>query len=121
MRPAIWRPSAMVLAAIGLVLGGVPARAAQSTAEGQLEEVIVTHKKLGPLSDWALMQAHNAEYQRLKQKFDPSPNNSAVDKWSAARAAAAAPRGGPSSFAREVQEGPASPIVQAIKESASPP
>ena len=60
MRTAFGTLTAMTLvASVGIAIPA--ALAADPPADDEREEIIITHSKLGPLSDWARMQAHNAE------------------------------------------------------------
>ncbi len=83
------------------------------------EEIIITHERLGPLSEWASMQQHSAEYQRLKAKFDPSTGSSHVDNWNSDRAAA-----GPTSinggFADESANAPTPSAIKAAEDAVLP-
>jgi hypothetical protein len=85
------------------------------------EEIIITHSKLGPLSDWARMQAHEAEYQRLKAKFDPSPNNSPVDAAAADRQLTAPPGQGERGYQQDLRNQPTAPAVKAVEDAVAPP
>ena len=49
------------------------------------EEIVITHSKLGPLSEWEQMQQHSADYRRLKAKFDPTTGSSHTDSWASDR------------------------------------
>jgi hypothetical protein len=83
------------------------------------EEIIITHQRLGPLSDWAAMQQHSADYQRLKAKYDPTTGSSHVDSWASDRALAGpTPTGG--GFEAESANAPTSPGVQAIEDAVTP-
>ena len=123
MRSAIWTLSAAAMA-VSLSAAGPVARAADAPAAAPAddrEEIIVTHSKLGPLSDWAQMQAHNSEYRRLKAKFDPSPNRSGVDAASADRALGAPPGQGERSYQQELRDQPTAPAVKAVEDAVAPP
>jgi hypothetical protein len=98
------------------------ARAADSSNDlpPDREEIIVTHSRLGPLSDWAQMQAHEAEYQRLKAKFQPTEGSNHVDNWASDRAAAQ-PTAPGQAFVQENADQPTAPAVQAIKDAIVPP
>jgi hypothetical protein len=116
-----------VAMALALSLGVAGAAAAQSTSKVTAkelppggEEIIITHERLGPLSEWAAMQQHSAEYQRLKAKFDPSTGSSHVDNWNADRAGAGpTPTGG--GFAQESANAPTPSAIKATEDAISPP
>jgi hypothetical protein len=84
------------------------------------EEIIVTHSRLGPLSDWASMQQHTAEYNRLKAKFDPTTGSSHVDNWADDRALASHSNAS-DGFMQESAAAPTPPAVQAVKDAVLPP
>lgn len=121
MRSAIGALSATVMAASLWAMGPIAQAADVPQSADDREEIIVTHSKLGPLSDWAQMQAHNAEYQRLKAKFDPSANHSAVDSARADRALGAPPGQGERSYQEELRNQPTAPAVQAVEDAIIPP
>jgi hypothetical protein len=83
--------AAAFAAVTALSLGAPLVRAADNANElpPDRDEIIVTHSRLGPLSDWAQMQAHTADYERLKAKFDPTTGSSHVDNWANDRASTA--------------------------------
>jgi hypothetical protein len=84
------------------------------------EEIIVTHSRLGPLSEWAQMQQHTAEYNRLKEKFDPSPSSAShYDKYTSDRAFAGSRAAG-DDFTQESAEAPTPAAVQAIEDQIKP-
>ena len=97
---------------------------AQSAAPAELppdrEEIVITHQKMGPLSDWASMQEHSAEYRRLKAKFEPSQGSSHTDNWASDRALASH-NGTGDSFMQESAQAPTPPAVQAVKDAVLPP
>ena len=97
------------------------ARVPAAAADDEREEIIITHSKLGPLSDWAQMQAHNAEYRRLKAKFDPSPNNSPVDAAAADRALGAPAGQQERSYQQDLRNQPTAPAVKAVEDAVVPP
>jgi hypothetical protein len=112
---------AALAVAAGLI--GGPAFA-ETAAKDQLppdrEEIIVTHQRLGPLSDWAAMQQHTADYERLKARFDPTTGSSHVDSWANDRALASH-NGSGDSFIQENADSPTPPAVQAVKDAVVPP
>jgi hypothetical protein len=114
------RPTALALAAAMAI--GAPAWAAdpKPADDPDREEIVVTHSRLGPLSDWAQMQAHTAEYERLKAKFDPTTGTSRVDDWAASRGGAG-PTPASGGFIQDSASAPTSPGVQAIKDAVVPP
>jgi len=104
-----------------IAISGVAyAQAAKQELPPDREEIIVTHSKLGPLSEWAQMQQHSAEYQRLKAKFEPTTGSSHTDSWASDRALASH-NGSGDSFMQESAETPTPPAVQAIKDAVAPP
>lgn len=117
---------AVAFATFALSLGAGTAlaqsRASKDTAElpPDREEIIITHQRLGPLSDWAAMQQHSADYRRLKAKYDPTTGSSHVDSWANDRTVASHSNAN-DSFIQESQEGPAPAAVQAIKDAVVPP
>jgi hypothetical protein len=117
----------MAVAAVSLALsvGAGPAFAQSAQpASNELppdrEEIIITHQRLGPLSDWAAMQQHSADYRRLKAKFDPTTGSSHTDNWASDRNLAAH-NGSGDSFIQESADAPTPPAVQAIKDAVVPP
>jgi hypothetical protein len=114
-------PAAAAFVAV-LAAGG--AHAQQDGKQQQLptdrEEIVVTHQRLGPLSEWAQMQQHEADYQRLKAKFDPTTGSSHVDNWTSDRALASH-NGSGDSFIQESADAPTPPAVQAVKDAVVPP
>ena len=97
---------------------------AQAPAPAELppdrEEIVITHQRMGPLSDWAAMQEHSAEYRRLKAKFDPSTGAARVDNDAADRQLAGHSNSS-DSFEQESAREPTPPAVQAIKDAVVPP
>ena len=97
---------------------------AQAAAPAELpadrEEIVITHQRMGPLSDWASMQEHSAEYRRLKAKFDPSTGAARVDNDNADRQLAGHSNSS-DSFEQESAREPTPPAVQAIKDAVVPP
>src|ERR1700751_3644297 len=81
--------AAMAAGLLAASLGTTNAFAQAAAPAGALppdrEEIVITHQKMGPLSDWASMQEHSAEYRRLKAKFDPSQGSSHTDNWASDR------------------------------------
>ena len=118
MRRAIRTLTSIALAAS---LAAVPFLRAMATEDDpDREEIIITHSKLGPLSDWARMQAHEAEYQRLKAKFDPSPNNPPVDAAAADRQLTAPPGQGERGYQQDLRNQPTAPAVKAVEDAVAP-
>src|SRR5437868_4916989 len=97
-----------------LVAGGAFAQASAPPAElpADREEIVITHQRMGPLSDWAAMQEHSAEYRRLKAKFDPSTGSSHTDNWANDRTLASHSNSS-DSFEKESAQAPTPPAVQA--------
>ncbi len=107
--------------AASLAFPALAADAPKDTLGPDREEIIVTHSRLAPLSEWAQMQAHEAEYQRLKAKFEPGQGGANhVDTWASDRAAAQ-PAAPGTAFMQENADQPTPPAVQAIKDAVSPP
>ncbi len=116
-------PALGALAALCLSFGAAGAAYAADAGKElppDREEIIITHERLGPLSDWAAMQQHSAEYQRLKAKFDPTTGSSHVDSWNSDRALA-----GPSAtgggFAEESANAPTPSAIRAAEDTVVPP
>lgn len=112
-------------ASLALALGAGTALAqAAAPSPGELpadrEEIIVTHQRLGPLSDWAAMQQHTADYNRLKAKYDPTTGSSHTDNWASDRNLASH-NGNGDSFIQESASQPTPPAVQAVKDAVIPP
>lgn len=104
-------------------IASAPIASAQKKAEElppDREEIVVTHSRLGPLSEWAQMQQHSAEYQRLKAKFQPTQGSSHVDGWANDRAMASHSNSS-DGFMQENAQQPTAPAVQAIKDAVAPP
>ncbi len=127
MRLEVSSNKLMAVAAVSLALsvGAGPAFAQSAQpASNELppdrEEIIITHQRLGPLSDWAAMQQHSADYRRLKAKFDPTTGSSHTDNWASDRNLAAH-NGSGDSFIQESADAPTPPAVQAIKDAVVPP
>jgi hypothetical protein len=95
------------------------ATAADAPKSDDREEIIVTHSRLGPLSDWAQMQAHNAEYRRLKEKFDPTTGTGRVDADTSDRALAA-PTSGNGAFMSESASAPTPSAIKAVEDAVVP-
>ncbi len=111
------------LVSLALSLGAAPARAQSApaaTLPADREEIIITHQRLGPLSDWAAMQQHSADYRRLKAKYDPTTGSSHTDDWASDRHGAG-PSGVDGGFQAESAAAPTPPAVQAIKDAVVPP
>ena len=112
---------AEALASLALSFGAGSALAqAASEPAGDREEIIITHQRLGPLSDWAAMQQHSADYQRLKAKYDPTTGSSHTDNWASDRNLASHSNSS-DSFIQESADAPTAPVVQAIKDAVVPP
>ena len=109
-----------VLASLALSLGTGAALAQSATDSSEREEIIITHKPLGPLSDWAQMQQHSADYKRLKEKFDPTQGSSHVDSWASDRNLASHSNNS-DSFMQESADQPTPPAIQAVKDAIVPP
>jgi hypothetical protein len=84
------------------------------------EEIIVTHSKLGPLSDWAAMQQHTADYERLKAKFDPTTGSSHVENWTSDRSLASHSNAS-DAFMQESADQPTPSAVKAVEDAVVPP
>jgi hypothetical protein len=117
----------LAVIAVGVLavsIGSTSALAQAAAPAGELppdrEEIVITHQKMGPLSDWASMQEHSAEYNRLKAKFDPSQGSSHTDNWASDRALASH-NGSGDSFMQESAQAPTPPAVQAVKDAIVPP
>jgi hypothetical protein len=116
----------MTVAAVGSLtaLLATGSAFAQASAPAELppdrEEIVITHQRMGPLSDWAAMQEHSAEYRRLKAKFDPSTGAARVDNDAADRQLAGHSNSS-DSFEQESAREPTPPAVQAIKDAVVPP
>ena len=116
----------MTVAAVGslTMLLATGSAFAQASAPAELppdrEEIVITHQRMGPLSDWAAMQEHSAEYRRLKAKFDPSTGAARVDNDNADRQLAGHSNSS-DSFEQESAHEPTPPAVQAIKDAVVPP
>ncbi len=105
-----------------LLAPGAFAQASAPAAElpPDREEIVITHQRMGPLSDWASMQEHSAEYRRLKAKFDPSTGAARVDNDAADRQLAGHSNSS-DSFEQESAREPTPPAVQAVKDAVVPP
>jgi hypothetical protein len=97
---------------------GAPADSSNDLSPDR-DEIIVTHSRLGPLSDWAQMQAHTADYERLKAKFDPTTGSSHVDNWANDRAMASQ-NGSGNSFITESADQPTPSAVKAVEDQIAP-
>jgi hypothetical protein len=114
---------AAAVASLALTLGAGTALAQSSTTNSdstEREEIIVTHKRMGPLSEWASMQQHSADYKRLKEKYDPTQGSSHTDNWASDRNLASHSNNS-DSFMQESAEAPTPPAVQAVKDAIVPP
>jgi hypothetical protein len=114
---------AMAAASLALSLGAGSAWAQASSTSGgstEREEIIITHQRLGPLSEWASMQQHSADYKRLKEKFDPTQGSSHTDNWASDRALASH-NNNSDSFIQESADQPTPPAIQAVKNAIVPP
>jgi len=107
--------------AFALALGGGSALAQSAApAAAPEEEIVITHQRLGPLSDWAAMQQHSADYRRLKAKYDPTTGSSHTDNWANDRSLASH-NNSSDSFEKESQEGPAPAAVKSVEDAVVPP
>ena len=109
--------------AVSLAAGSARAQASAAPAAelpADREEIVITHQRMGPLSDWAAMQEHSAEYRRLKAKFDPSTGAARVDNDAADRQLAGHSNSS-DSFEQESAREPTPPAVQAVKDAVVPP
>jgi hypothetical protein len=114
---------AAALASLALSLGAGTALAQAQPANelpADREEIIITHQRLGPLSDWAAMQQHSDDYRRLKAKYDPTTGSSHTDNWASDRNLASH-NNSSDSFIQESADTPTPPVVQAIKDAVIPP
>ena len=109
---------AIAVASLVLPLGAATALAQSDSTER--EEIIVTHQRLGPLSEWASMQQHSADYKRLKEKFDPTQCSSHTDNWASDRNLASHSNNS-DSFMQESADQPTPPAIQAVKDAVVPP
>jgi hypothetical protein len=117
MRPTVRFFSATAMAVSLVATYGVAIAADDKSQER--EEIIITHSRLGPLSEWAQMQAHNAEYRRLKEKFDPTTGTSRVDGDTSDRALAA-PSSTNGGFMNESASAPTPSAVKAVEDAVAP-
>ena len=108
------------IASLALSLGAGSALAQSSSDSTEREEIIITHHPLGPLSEWAQMQQHSADYKRLKEKFDPTQGSSHTDNWASDRNLAAH-NNNSDSFMQESASQPTPPAIQAVKDAIVPP
>jgi hypothetical protein len=109
------------IASLALSLGAGAALAQSSPSDSsEREEIIITHRPLGPLSEWAQMQQHSADYKRLKEKYDPTQGSSHVDSWASDRALASHSNNS-DSFMQESADQPTPPAIQAVKDAIVPP
>jgi hypothetical protein len=114
---------AAALASLALSLGAGTALAQAQPASdpsADREEIIITHQRLGPLSDWAAMQQHSDDYRRLKAKYDPTTGSSHTDNWASDRNLASH-NNSSDSFMQDSADTPTPPVVQAIKDAVIPP
>ena len=121
MKP--WLSIGLIAFAV-VATAGLPSFAANTPrSENALdEELTITHKRLGPLSDWAQMKEHSAEYKRLKNKFDPDQGGvSPAAAMAADRNATLPPGQREPSFFSESRNSPTSPVVQAIEDAVTAP
>ena len=111
-------------ASLALILGAGTSLAQSAAPAAPLpddrEEIVITHQRLGPLSDWAAMQQHSADYRRLKAKYDPTTGSSHTDNWASDRNLASH-NGSGDSFIQESADTPTPTAVQAIKDAVVPP
>ena len=113
------KAAALASAMLSVGAGSALAQAANDGSSDR-EEIIITHQRLGPLSEWAAMQQHSDDYRRLKAKYDPTTGASRTDNWASDRNLATH-QGGNDSFIQESADAPTAPVVQAIKDAVVPP
>jgi hypothetical protein len=113
------KAAALASAMLSVGAGSALAQAANDGSSDR-EEIIITHQRLGPLSEWASMQQHSDDYRRLKAKYDPTTGSSRTDNWASDRNLATH-QGGNDSFIQESADAPTAPVVQAIKDAVVPP
>ena len=114
---------AMAVASLALPLaaGTVLAQGTSGSSDStEREEIIITHHPLGPLSEWASMQQHSADYKRLKEKYDPTQGSSHTDNWASDRNLASH-NNNSDSFMQESADQPTPPAIQAVKDAVVPP
>jgi len=121
MRSILFRNNVMAAAAamlaVPLAAGTAFAQAASSNdLPPDREEIIITHQRLGPLSEWASMQQHSADYRRLKQKYDPTQGSSHTDNWASDRNLATH-NGSGDSFMQESADTPTPSAVKAVEDA----
>jgi hypothetical protein len=116
------KAAAVATAMLSLGASSALAQAPSATSDtsGDREEIIVTHQRLGPLSDWAAMQQHTADYNRLKAKYNPTQGASRTDSWASDRNLATH-NGGNDSFIQESADEPTPPAVKAVEDAIVPP
>jgi hypothetical protein len=113
----------VAIVALPLAAGAAFAQAAQPAANdlpADREEIIITHQRLGPLSEWAAMQQHSSDYQRLKQKYDPTQGSSHTDNWASDRNLAAH-NGSGDTFIQESSDQPTPPAIKAVEDAVTNP
>jgi hypothetical protein len=115
-----FKAMAVASLALPLAVGTALAQSSPTSASSDREEIIITHHPLGPLSEWASMQQHSADYKRLKEKYDPTQGSSHTDNWASDRNLASHSNNS-DSFMQESAEAPTPPAVQAIKDAIVPP
>jgi hypothetical protein len=115
------KATAVASLALSLGAGTALAQAASTGGDaGDREEIIVTHQRLGPLSEWASMQQHSADYKRLKEKYDPTQGSSHTDNWASDRNLSQH-NNNSDSFIQESADQPTPPAIQAVKDAVVPP
>jgi hypothetical protein len=117
------KAAALASLALSLGAGSALAQAGSSSANdlpADREEIIITHQRLGPLSEWAAMQQHSDDYRRLKAKYDPTQGSSHTDNWASDRNLAAHNQAN-DSFIQESADQPTPPAVKAAEDAIVPP
>jgi hypothetical protein len=115
------KAAAVASLALSLGTGTALAQAASTGGDSnEREEIIVTHQRLGPLSEWASMQQHSADYKRLKEKYDPTQGSSHTDNWASDRNLSQH-NNNSDSFMQESADQPTPPAIQAVKDAVVPP
>ncbi len=115
------KAAALASAMLSIGAGSALAQAAASSdGSSDREEIIITHQRLGPLSERASMQQHSDVYRRLKAKYYPPTGASRTDNWASDRNLASHSNNS-DSFMQESADSPTPPAVQAIKDAVVPP
>ena len=109
--------TSFIFGAVALT-GTVLMVAPHAFAEDDLDsEITITHKKLGPLSEWAKMQADKARYESLKARFDPTESGPPGAAAAAERNAALPPSQREPDFFSEVRNAPTPPVIKAAEDA----